>query len=1575
MENRNPLDLRGALAVNPFLQLIPKQDIAPFIAPKSIVALADDPTIIFLPEHIYAQNVRDSINRDPSSYKQLISYITEDFKEFDDEDLDDLTFKKPRTSGHQERFGKALSLPPLESEIFESTSGVEESSFSNLEIRTDPSEFDGSRLSVRKKYNIVDQEATAIHNHKYKTKFFNECNVMGMDFFNRGPFSNQEVAFKRPLESSESDLLESKRIKKLSYVSNRNVLDRVITEFESIMDSIKSTKDDIVEATGYWVLLNDNKVLSTGCLITLHDQILKLVTNPTIENVPVPLLTTVQEECFSILKDANVVTWNEIEQKLGESQDSNINITETIITLQESFRLLIAAKTIMLILNGPITDKRLFLEKFLEAVIDLVYPIVQDTIIAASLKQIERPVLVSNFRPVFSVLVPEMGVLLKMVSIHISKYTVDDHLLTKLEYLSILIIFADNIRKDRSSYVGVNNFENLRNNACLVLVSIFKTLADQRSFILNEILSSFDKLPPQKATARQLKLSGGGSIQLVTSLLVQLVESFDPETILTGTIPDLDQFELDQKAKHSALKWCKSTISESSKTLQKSIEESNEIATFLISILSKNPDHHHKHSFELLLEDLLNIINLPEWAASELIVTAISKAMLITIQNQSCSSLVETYFLEMLGLVGQKILHLQNIKKCSFNVSSTSTQDDVSFLKTSFEDVLEYMKSISNRNKNLSSSLSFLSLEYICFLEPLFVQENPITGIGLSEDGTTTFNAAIPAIDICKNVADCILGGIVQFHNNPSHNSDHTSITTHTGILLFEGLSSLYDAIVNLVVKSLESTKIKTKTKAIKILSTLIEIDSDLLISSRVQDSISNRLLDGSPLVRDAVIDLISKYLNSKPEVIAGFYTPICECMGDDSVQVRKRVLKLAREMYLNIDSPKAKAVISGYMLQRLEDEDDVVQELATNQLAELWFTSKSVKPTDTTLSRAQILMDVVNCGSKTSHQFDSFIKTYIVKYSNSVEALKNLVSAVLDFAIDFAESKKEVERATKLISTLVKCESRLLSQDQLVILQPYLVDEGNYGTAQSFYCLEILNAVLPNIKSLRPDYLEFVQAHLLKQLTKYNTKELNEAMPCVWRLGEMKANTIKIANASVSCLKLIRPFLDEMKNGKSIRNEPKLQKLLNLLGSFGKFCKLEKHRDVFLKSTFGMKEKESVISVMVKYLLYFCDNNTSVKVRSVAIRNLISICSTHPKLFMSEPILKVLDREFASDNLPIIHNMVSGIMEFLQSEDKNSQMKDRVSKKSTDTKLDVAVFHGNSHSYVNDGICAGLVHRYIGRIAELCLIDSGVFTFVPVQFLQLVVKLGFANPKMCILTIIALESSTNYSIKNIARELHEELYEKHESLTNSSYIEGVKLAVEYRKNCGCTLDKETEFLDDIYSIFRNNYSSRMRFVHSLSKIVTIQPENGKFDESQRNMIEFTSVNLTNVKFSTLEEILIIVLDVDKFLARTAMDFLELIDSFEDISSNKDFVHYCMTSQMFSGIIALRDHLVRKYSLTRDRIESFRPRKVDLELKQAPKSHCDIPFTFVKLDGNIDQDPGYYTNTITAFRIAMQEFD
>lgn len=279
---------------------------------------------------------------------------------------------------------------------------------------------------------------------------------------------------------------------------------------------------------------------------------------------------------------------------------------------------------------------------------------------------------------------------------------------------------------------------------------------------------------------------------------------------------------------------------------------------------------------------------------------------------------------------------------------------------------------------------------------------------------------------------------------------------------------------------------------------------------------------------------------------------------------------------------------------------------------------------------------------------------------------------------------------------------------------------------------------------------------------------------------------------------------------------------MLHLLGCFGTYCKLEKHRDIYLKARIGLKENETVISVITKFLLFFCGSNFLSQIKKIAIKNIISICSTHPKLFMSEAILKVLDREFDDVDVDIKRTIIQGFMDFLKNEDNNSKKLNGVqTKSSTEIKLDVAVFHGDAKSYVNDGICAGIIQRYLEKILEFCLQESDELAVLPVQFVQLVIKLGFANPKICIPYIIALESTTNPHIRHIAFELHTELFEKHESLTDSSYLEGLKLAVAFRKRTSNNIYQEKFFINNLYSIVNGNYSSRKSSFYLLPKYLT----------------------------------------------------------------------------------------------------------------------------------------------------------
>ena len=94
------------------------------------------------------------------------------------------------------------------------------------------------------------------------------------------------------------------------------------------------------------------------------------------------------------------------------------------------------------------------------------------------------------------------------------------------------------------------------------------------------------------------------------------------------------------------------------------------------------------------------------------------------------------------------------------------------------------------------------------------------------------------------------------------------------------------------------------------------------------------------------------------------------------------------------------------------------------------------------------------------------------------------------------------------------------------------------------------------------------------------------------------------------------------------------------------------------------------------------------------------------------------------------------------------------------------------------DDACPGLVQRYIEKILVLSLSDKGKFAYLPFQFVQVALDLGFANPNLYIHGN-CLGSVVSALIHCSAIAMHQKLFDKHESLVDSSYQESIRKAFD----------------------------------------------------------------------------------------------------------------------------------------------------------------------------------------------------
>ena len=78
-----------------------------------------------------------------------------------------------------------------------------------------------------------------------------------------------------------------------------------------------------------------------------------------------------------------------------------------------------------------------------------------------------------------------------------------------------------------------------------------------------------------------------------------------------------------------------------------------------------------------------------------------------------------------------------------------------------------------------------------------------------------------------------------------------------------------------------------------KCLTQIVESDPVVLARTDMQLGVHHSFLDQSTAVREAAVDLVGKFVLSRPELIDKYYTMLSARILDTGVSVRKRVIKV----------------------------------------------------------------------------------------------------------------------------------------------------------------------------------------------------------------------------------------------------------------------------------------------------------------------------------------------------------------------------------------------------------------------------------------------------------------------------------------------------------------------------------------------------------------------------------------------------------------------------------------------------------------------------------------------------------
>jgi cohesin loading factor subunit SCC2 len=524
-----------------------------------------------------------------------------------------------------------------------------------------------------------------------------------------------------------------------------------------------------------------------------------------------------------------------------------------------------------------------------------------------------------------------------------------ESIINVLQFLAVEAIFVENQAKDKEMVISNQEIESLRVISMGILRQVFASYPEQRSFILDEVLSSLAKLPANRQQARHFKLLDGKSIQLVSALMMRLVQScgacfnsrmienVSHEAMLTASDDDIEFARQKKRVELCAEEW-----RNSAKAAQQS---ATHIVTYLTSRAlqtTKNTpsDSPFKALLDIFTEDFLTVLTAPEWPAAELLLRCLVKNLYACVDGNDHGAQVKNVALDAIGQIAAKIRTVQKKLSAQLSASTDEAMSTVSLINRTMKttlapsvalqellDLQEVYRLIwAKTDWGMRDALRFQVCQWASF----------VLSTDRIEEDDTLIRRSTPIIE---ELAEIAKAGKAQSDSLSLPSEIEVSLAC-ASLLTRSPLFQSYDNMLSRILRSMSEKQPTFRTKALRTLGQIIVADPDILSLTNVQQQVALRISDPSPGVREASIELVSKHIASDPVLGKKYYEVVKGRINDAGLGVRKRVIKLLKDIYFKSDDTVMQSEISSAILPRITDEEVSVRELALKTMEDLWFVT-----------------------------------------------------------------------------------------------------------------------------------------------------------------------------------------------------------------------------------------------------------------------------------------------------------------------------------------------------------------------------------------------------------------------------------------------------------------------------------------------------------------------------------------------------------------------------------------------------------------------------------------------------------
>ncbi|KAF1985041.1 hypothetical protein K402DRAFT_447286 [Aulographum hederae CBS 113979] len=1118
---------------------------------------------------------------------------------------------------------------------------------------------------------------------------------------------------------------------------------------------------------------------------------------------------------------------------------------------------------------------------------------------------------------------------------------VSESSIAAMEFLAIRLIFVENAPIEKDSVLGIQKFETLRRVAMDVLARIFARYSHLRPEIINDILSSLEKLPVTRQSARQYKMIDGKPIQLVSALLMRLVQTSattshkrnEHNSSRLGAIADSDQSgdemestsgsgqpsprttskaidleRIDDFEFHDAV----AELSNIAKPLFDSANtNARHVTTYLIKralTSTKTGDQPYRNLLDIFTEDFLAVLGSADWPASELILRALLIDMVNMIKSESSTVAAKNMALDIMGLMGSGMSDLRLQASSSLRGVDRSQSELASRLSVMGEELLD------DRADELDL-LRFdgpyrVAIEYLQARDLDDPQLQSACGFNLAQWAVSLL-AHLDSKDIQGDEPGLPKKLLIQIRNmiaDPKwleKEYGFEPVTTQLGRLSssMTALSLPFNRAFNVLIHHLfqftSSDHVTLKSRSLKSLVQLLEKDPAILDRSNFVVDVLRCVQDSSPLVRDSALSLLAKCLSFRPTLDEKVYGRVVERTMDAALGVRKRAMKLLKEIYLRNHNQQTKAAISHALLHRIKDNDESVADLARQIFEDIWITPHyhSTSKDDSTASKialrhqAILIIRTVQRGEGVLAVLDTLLQDLLSKESKSASSnfkvCKYMVAIMFDAIVDNDDDPEKPSRhhILETLTVFAKANPKLFAGAQLEILEPYIKNLSNTDDLAIYRSVIIIfRHVLSSLSQHQMKFLSDVQASLLGSLSRLGKAELFEVVTCLWTLNRILDNTEKLFRVTLSVLGHIEKFkdMDLHANGKLASQ---VKRYMYLAATFGKVCNFEDRLSGF-KEKFPTFKGTSSAALLVDIIYPYTRQKLPHELRESALECIGMICQSWPIQFLRADVGTAFELVFHNGDTKLEQIVLSSFRNFFAQEEKRSES-------GAEIKVGEGAVYGSERlasSFVatdNDGASTGIAQRFLQHIIRLAIAPPTELALIATQVIASINRQGLVHPKESGSALIALETSSNQTIASIAFEEHRNLHHKHESMFEKEYMNAVQQAYSYQKDIlgdprGAVTQPFAPKLRPLFEVLKTGQSKvRKRFLANLCSKTDFELTKLNTKGTMPDHVLFTRFVVENLAFfdyARLDELINLIACMEKIVTSTGTTVAHAIE-------------------------------------------------------------------------------------------------